>query len=415
VLLTDADRDAFVAWLQGDDCLFFTESSEPLAVQLEEIDTLLRTGGGLQSSLTTLGGMSRRGLKFTSFAELLPALKAELQQQPVVGTSVVPATSQSESSAWRLSDAERDQVVQVLSDSALFSETSEPLEVDPSDLDILCADALGAEALLATLRVFDSRGTKAKNFRELFVMLREHFAQAAHMRAQSASVGAAAADDGLASSDPNAKHAPLSAEDSNTLVAYISSEQCLLFSTSSEDLVVEPSALDALFAAGGSEIGALIPTLHKLDACFRRFTRFDDLIPAVSSARASGSHIGDDASSALLDYLGGEHCRLFAPPSDGGAAAEMEITVESMDALVAAGRGIDSTLDALRALEVHGKQVHTFDELRPLVLAIAEQPQAAPAGAAASAAASESAAAPPTAAPQPAVAEAAVSAPAAAQ
>jgi len=285
--------------------------------------------------------------------------------------------------------------------------------VEPAELDKLAEEAHGAEALMATLRAFDMRGARPKSFAELATLLRDHFVAAAHRRAQSLSVAAAAAAaagaDGTAapvgSFHPAATHAPLSPDDSTALVAYISSEQCQLFAVpdASGDLVVEPAALDALFAAGGCEIGAVIATLHKMDACGRRFARFDDLIPALAEARETGCHCGPEAQQRLLDYLGGESCRLFAEPA-GGAPAELEVSLDALDALVAAAAGVDGALAALQSLEAQGKQVSRFDELVPLVKQhvaaqqqqAAQQPQqsGAPVGAAPAAAAAADAEAP---------------------
>jgi hypothetical protein len=351
--VSEEDRSVFIDWLQSDACLFFSADSQ-LAVQVEDIDSILHIAGGVKNALRVLGDMSARGVRFNAFNEVLPALQQEIahpRSEPAalidrhVGDSEPTAPSV-------LSEAARNDVIAVLSDSHFFDDTEEPLEVDPIDLDILCTDAHGVAQLIAAIRILDARNIRCRNFRELFSLMRQHFASVSVHTTSHVPF------------DPTAQHPVIPKADAETLIAYISSEQCTLFSDSTEDLVVEPAALDALFAAGGSEIGAVINTLHSLDAVGRRFNQFDSLPSAVAEARASGSHIDSESSNLLIEYLGGEQCKLF---DVAGGSDAMEISVESLDALIASAHGIDATMHALRALEAQGTRVHKFDELIPLV------------------------------------------------
>jgi hypothetical protein len=396
--LSESDTALFVDYL-GQTLLFSElgeEGGDGLAVEASQLARVASLAGGVNEALFVLKALDALGHRYTSFAALIPDVAAAVARSRVSDASsaaaaVAAARSATPAPGGRSSSDDAGVAV----GAPVVSEVQMP-EESPA-----ASPAGSMDMRTSPLNLVIDSAPQTPQVQE------DAPAPPAASDPAAAAASAPATQQVAAQANGQQQADSSNQSPSEAIMAYLSSEQCKLFSNAKESLVVEPAALDALMSAGGGSAADVLSTLHKLDACFRRFTRFDDLIPAVSSARASGSHIGDDASSALLDYLGGEHCRLFVPPSDGGAAAEMEITVESMDALVAAGRGIDNTLEALRTIEAQGKQVHTFDELRPLVIAhIAEQPPAATA--AAPVAASELAAA-------PAVAEAAAPAPAAAQ
>jgi hypothetical protein len=397
--LSESDTALFVDYL-GQTLLFSEldeEGGDGLAVEASQLARVAALAGGVNEALFVMKALDALGHRYKSFAALIPDVAAAVARSRASEASAAAAAaarSATPAPSGRSSSDDAGVAVGV----PVVSEVQMP-EESPA-----ASPAGSMDMRTSPLNLVIESAPQTPQVQEV--------APAPPAASDPSAAAASAPGAQPITAQANGEQANSNNQSpSEAIMAYLSSEECKLFSNAKESLVIEPAALDALLSAGDGSVNEVLSTLHKLDACFRRFTRFDDLIPAVSSARASGSHIGDAASTALLDYLGGEHCRLLAPPADGGAAAEMEITVESMDALVAAGRGIDSTLDALRAIEAQGKQVHAFDELRPLVIAhMAEQPQAASAGAAAPAAASEAAAP-----PQPAVAEAAVLAPAAAQ
>lgn len=218
-------------------------------------------------------------------------------------------------------------------------------------------DAGSVSALLAALHDLDARGSRPRTFRELFDILKAYW-PTAKQTAEPAATTAATVGDAVV---PVADEAPvvIGPDDAQTLVEYLGSESCSLFSEASENLSVESDALDALLISSGG-VARLLAILRGMDAVGRRFSSFNELAPAVAECIESQGHIGAEARDALVALLG--ECGLFSDATQG-----LEVTVDELDALVGAGHGLRQTIAALNEMDRAGRKFDRFNQLAPAV------------------------------------------------
>jgi hypothetical protein len=129
----------------------FSETTESLEVTTEDLDNLVRSGGGIATTLEHLRKFDLAGRRFKSFHMLPPVMKH------AVGTNT------------HVSDEARFKLVNWMnSDCNVFSEASaEGLEVTGADLDHLIMSAGGLDKLLVHLQKLDSEQKKYSSYHEL--------------------------------------------------------------------------------------------------------------------------------------------------------------------------------------------------------------------------------------------------------
>ena len=231
---------------------------------------------------------------------------------------------------------------------------------------------------------------------------------------------------------------PLSDSDQSALVSYLG--ECQLFALVSEsggggggELSIQADSLDALVFAGGGDLGATIHAMRTLDQQGRRFSNFEQLIPAVKevaeatpaaantpaaaaaaatnaateaaamspagsttvsslaidatnsssdSAAAAAADDADDAAAVaadltdaetalFVDYLG--QCLLFSELNEADGALRVEAS--SLSSLSRACGGLNNTLFLLKGLDALGRKFHSFGALQPELVAAFNQQQ----------------------------------------
>lgn len=206
----------------------------------------------------------------------------------------------------------------------LFAEMDDDLTVTEAELDELLIVGGGQERTIKHLQALDLVGRSFLSFADL----------------------APAVQAAMASGSP------VDQESRQLLMDYI--QASMLFSEVPDDLEVTAAELDAIIiAAHGTK--AALQVLKRFDVVARRFSSFQQLLPAMQQALETHSAVTDSMRAAIVGYLQDDQCMLFSE-----AEQDLQVTSLALDLLLEKAGGVSNALARLKQLDADQRRFQDF-------------------------------------------------------
>ena len=309
-IVSDADRNQLIDYLSN--CSLFSESSDGLQVEADELDELIMRCDGVNNLINQLKQLDKSNEKFTT----IPELRRIIDPSESINTT-------------QISDSDRQRMIDYLGECNLFSNTNE-LSVDQADIDNCIIAGNGINNTINTCKQLDSQNEKFHTLQQLTAQL----------------AGAII--------DPDDQLSPKR----DTVISYLG--ECGLFSQSTTDLEVTIEGLNSLIAACGTA-DTLIASLQQLDNQQRKFTQFNELLPAIHQLHEPYLQpVESTQRQSLIEYLSDASFQVFSEVS-----GDVEISEDELDSLILYGVTVSQLIIQLKHLSDQNVKLSAFNMLLP--------------------------------------------------